>query len=110
MVRSFAAEARQMNGSSLLSVKPITRALVVALITCGLVCAGLLWPAPLRTVVDQLKLPADLAKYKEWRALLQSPEPVTLELWTLCVSPSPAYRTQAREKYGPHTEHYIQVF
>jgi hypothetical protein len=60
--------------------------------------------------VDQLKLPAELAKYKEWRNLLQSPAPVPLELWIRCVAPTPSEWTQAREKYGPHTEHYIQVY
>ena len=91
-------------------VKPTTRALVAALIACGLVGADLLWPAQLRSLVDQLKLPADLAKYKEWRTLLQSPAPVPLELWIRCISPTPSDWAQAREKYGPHTEHYIQVY
>ena len=59
---------------------------------------------------DQLNLPADLAKYKEWRTQLQSPAPVPLELWIRCVAPTPADWTHAREKYGPHTEHYIQVY
>jgi cytochrome P460 len=99
-----------MKGSSPLRIKPITRALVAALIACGLVGADLLWPAQLRSVVDQLKLPADLAKYKEWRTLLQSPAPVPLELWIRCVAPTPADWTQARKRYGPHSEHYIQVY
>jgi hypothetical protein len=99
-----------MKGSSLLRIKPITRALVAALIACGLVGADLLWPGQLRSVVDQLKLPADLAKYKEWRTLLQSPAPVPLELWISCTAPTPTDWTQAREKYGPHTEYYIQVY
>ena len=99
-----------MKCSSLLRIKPITRALVAAMIACGLVGADLLWPAQLRSVADQLKLPAELAKYKEWRTLLQSPAPVPLELWIQCVAPTPTDWTQAREKYGPHTEHYIQVY
>ena len=99
-----------MEASSLLKVNPVTRAVIVALITSVLVCAGLLCPAPLPTVVDQLKLPADLAKYKEWKALLQSPEPVPLELWTRCMASTPTEWAQAREKHGPHTEHYIQVY
>jgi hypothetical protein len=78
-----------MKNSSLLRIKPITRAMAVALIACGLVGADLLWPAQLLSVVDQLKLPADLAKYKEWRALLQSPAPVPLELWIRCIAPTP---------------------
>lgn len=99
-----------MRGSSLLRIKPITRALGAPLIACGLVGTSLLWPAQLRPAVDQLKLPADLAKYKEWRALLQSAEPVPLELWLRCMAPTPTDWTQARETYGPHTEHYIQVY
>jgi hypothetical protein len=98
-----------MRGSPLLRIKPITRAVVVALIACGPFGADLLWPGQLRSVVDQLKLPADLVKYKEWRTLLQSLAPVPLELWIRCIAPTPTDWTQAREKYGPHTEHYIQV-
>ena len=98
-----------MKGSSLLRINPIIRALIAALIVCVLVGAGLLWPAQLRTAVDQLGLPADLAKYKEW-GTLQSPAPVPLELWIRCMAPTPTDWTQVREKYGPHTEHYIQVY
>jgi len=93
-----------------LRIKSITSALVAALIACALLGAGLLRPGQVRPQVDQLKLPADLAKYKEWRTLLQSPAPVPLELWIRCIAPTPSDWTQAREKYGPHTEHYIQVY
>src|SRR5215472_3847018 len=99
-----------MKDSSLLRINPIIRALIAALIACGLVGVGLLWPGQLRSVQNQLNLPADLAKYKEWRTLLQSPKPVPLELWTLCIAPTPADRAQARAKYGPHSNHYIQVY
>jgi Cytochrome P460 len=99
-----------MKGSSLLRNRPITRVLVAASIACGLLGADLLWPGRLRSAIDELKLPADLAKYKEWRTLIQSPAPVPLELWIRCVAPTPTDWTQAREKYGPHTEHYIQVY
>ena len=99
-----------MKGSSLLRIKPVTRALVATIIACGLVGTDLLWPGQLRSAVDQLKLPTELAKYKEWRNLLQSPAPVPLELWIRCVTATPTEWTQAREKYGPHTEHYIQVY
>jgi hypothetical protein len=84
--------------------------LVTALIACGLIGASLVLSGQLRSVPDQLNLPADFAKYKEWKTLLQSPAPVTLELWIRCVAPTPTDWTQAREKYGPHTEHYIQVY
>jgi hypothetical protein len=99
-----------MKGSSLLRIQPITRALVAILIAFGVLGADLLWTVELRSEVDQLRLPADLAKYKEWRTLLQSPAPVPLELWIECIAPTPADWTQAREKYGPHTDHFIQVY
>jgi len=93
-----------------LRTQPITRVLIATLIACGLAGADLRLPAQSRPVPDQLNLPADLAKYKEWRTQLQSPAPVPLELWIRCVAPTPADWTHAREKYGPHTEHYIQVY
>ena len=70
-----------MKGFSLFRIRPVTRAVLAALVACGLVGADLLWPAQPRPVADHLRLPADLAKYKEWKTLLQSPEPVPLELW-----------------------------
>ena len=99
-----------MKDSSLSRSKPVTTALVAALIACGLFGADQLWPGQPRSVVDELKLPTDLANYKEWKTLLQFPTPVPLELWIRCMAPTPADWTQAREKYGPHTEHYIQVY
>lgn len=99
-----------MKDSSLSRMKPISRALLGALIVCGSVGADLLWPGQTRSVADQLNLPADIAKYKEWRTLLQSPAPVPLELWIRCIAPTPTDWNQAREKYGPHAEHYIQVY
>lgn len=110
MMDGFAGTGEPMKGSSLLRIKPITRALVAALIASVLLGADLLWPGQMRSGVDQLKLPADLANYKEWRSLLQSPAPVPLELWLKCMAPTPTDWSQAREKYGPHTEHYIQVY
>jgi hypothetical protein len=99
-----------MQGSSPLRIKPTAMTLVAALIACGLVGADLLRSAQLRSGPGQLNLPANLAKYKEWTSLLQSPAPVPLELWIRCMAPSPSDWTQAREKYGPHTERYIQVY
>jgi len=99
-----------MKDSSLLRTKSVTMALIAALIACGLVGADQLWARQLRSVVDQLKLPADLAKYKEWRTQLKSPTPVPLELWMRCVATTPTDWAQAREKHGPHTQHYIQVY
>ena len=99
-----------MKGSFLLRTNPITTALAAILIACGLFGASVLCSGQSRSVVEQLKLPVDLANYKEWRALLQSPEPVPLELWLRCMTSTPADWAQAREKHGPHTDHYIQVY
>jgi hypothetical protein len=99
-----------MKTSSLLIIKRITGGLVVALIAYGLVGADLLWPGQSRPAPDQLNLPADLAKYKGWRSLFQSPTPVPLELWIRCMAPTPRDWTRAQKEYGPHTEHYIQVY
>jgi len=83
---------------------------LVILIACGLVCAFLLWPEPSRSAPDQFNLPTNLAKYRNWTTLLQSPSPVPLELWLRCVAPTPSDWTEARKKYGPHNNHYIQVY
>jgi hypothetical protein len=99
-----------MKESSLLRIPSITRALVAALIAFGLFSAGRLWPWQSHSVVDQLKLPAELASYKEWKPLLQSPKPVPLELWLRCMAPTPTDWSKAQEKYGPHSDHYIQVY
>jgi hypothetical protein len=99
-----------MKDSSRSRIRRIITAVVLTLVTCGLAGANLLWCAPTRSVVDHLKLPADLAKFKEWTSLLQSPAPVPLELWIRCMASTPADWTQARKKHGPHTEHFIQVY
>jgi Cytochrome P460 len=98
-----------MNASTLSRKIPIT-GVFAFLVACALVGAYLLWPEPLRSAPDQLNLPATLAKYTEWTALLKSPSPVPLELWIRCVAPTPTDLEQAREKYGPHNDHYIQVY
>ena len=98
-----------MNASSP-SRKIPTTGVFAFLVACALVGAYLLWPEPLRSAPDQLNLPANLAKYTEWTALLKSPSPVPLELWIRCVAPTPTDWEQAREKYGPHSDHYIQVY
>jgi hypothetical protein len=77
---------------------------------CGLFGADLLWPGQQRAMPDQLNLPAGLAKYKEWKTLLPSPTPVPFDLWIRCIAPTPADWTQARKRYGLHSEHYIQVY
>jgi hypothetical protein len=99
-----------MRGSFLLRTNHITTALAAILIACGLFGPSGLWSGQSRSVAEQLKLPDDVANYKEWRALLQSPEPVPLELWLRCTTSTPADWAQAREKHGPHADHYIQVY
>ena len=99
-----------MDGSSKSRIDPITGALVAVLAACGLVGAHLLWPGQLRSVPRQFNLPAELAKYQGWRTLLPSPKPVPMELWIRCMAPTPTDWAQAREEYGPHSKHYIQVY
>ena len=99
-----------MKASSVLRAKPITGTLAAALLACGLIGAGRLGPGQSRFAAGNPMLPADLANYKEWKTLLQSPKPVPFELWIQCVAPTPSDWSKAKEKYGPHNEHYIQVY
>ena len=62
---------------------------------------------PGRTKLD---LPVEFSKYKGWAPLLGSPHAVPLDLWLRCMAPTQADWARARQKYGPHTEHYIQVY
>ena len=72
--------------------------------------AAVLWSWPLRPEPDEIALPTDLAKYREWTQLLKSPYQVPMELWIRCTAPTRGDWERAREKYGPHTEHYIRVY
>ena len=74
--------------------------LVATVTFCGLLGTDQLWSRQSRSVPNQLNLPADLAKYKEWAAMLKSPAPVPVELWIRCMAPTPADWAQAREKNG----------
>ena len=70
-----------------------------------------LWSGALRSEPDeQLRLPAELEKYREWTQLLKSPYQVPMELWLRCMAPTPVDWARARQKYGPHTERYIRVY
>jgi Cytochrome P460 len=73
-------------------------------------CAVVLWAAPLRSGSNELNLPPDLARYREWPQLMKSPYQVPLELWLLCRVPTPADWVAAQEKYCPHTKRYIRVY
>src|SRR5271168_1336773 len=100
-----------MKISSLLRVTPVSVTLVATLFACGLSGAERLWSfGQSRSLASDLKLPVDLAKYKEWKKMLQSPKPVPLQLWIQCIAPTPADWSKAKEKYGPHSNHYIQVY
>jgi hypothetical protein len=100
-----------MKISSLLRATSVSVTLVAALFACGLSGAERLWSlGQSRSLASDLKLPADLAKYKEWKTMLQSPKPVPLQLWIQCIAPTPADWSKAKEKYGPHSDHYIQVY
>jgi hypothetical protein len=99
-----------MEISPLLRAKPVGMTLVAALLVCGLFGAERLWSGQSRFLVPDLKLPTGLAHYKEWKTMLESPKPVPLALWTQCIAATPADWSKAKEKYGPHSEHYIQVY
>lgn len=58
----------------------------------------------------KLDLPVEFSKYKGWTSLLGSPHAVPLDLWLRCMAPTQADWARARQKYGPHTEHYVQVY
>jgi mono/diheme cytochrome c family protein len=90
--------------------KPIKACLTVVLAACGLLCAERLWPAQSISPTSDLKLPAVLAKYKDWKTLLRSPKPVPFQLWVQCIAATPADWDQAKKKYGPHSGYYIQVY
>jgi hypothetical protein len=75
-----------------------------------LVGAGRLLSGQSQSVADQFKLPAELAKYKGWKTEVQSPTPVPLDLWTRCTTTTPDDWAQARIRYGPHNQRYIQVY
>jgi hypothetical protein len=96
--------------STLLRTKPVGVSLVAALLACGLFGAEQLTSGQSRFLAPDLKLPADLANYKEWKTLLESPKPVPLALWIQCIAPTPVDWSKAKEKYGPHSDHYIQVY
>jgi hypothetical protein len=96
-----------------LRINSIRSVLFASLLATGLLGAGLLWSRQTRTSLPapaQLNLPADLAKYKEWRTQLGAPELVPFDLWIRCVASTPTDWAKARKKYGPHTEQFIQVY
>jgi hypothetical protein len=75
-----------------------------------LVGAARLWSGQSPSVAGQFKLPEELAKYKGWKTEVQSPTPVPLDLWSRCTMTTPDDWAQARMKYGPHNQRYIQVY
>jgi Cytochrome P460 len=99
-----------MEISSLLRAKPIGMTLVAALLVCGLFGAEQLWSRQSRFLAPDFKLPTGFANYKEWKTMLESPKPVPLALWIQCIAPTPADWSKAKEKYGPHSDYYIQVY
>jgi hypothetical protein len=87
------------------------RAIVlVTTFVCALLGAGRSWPRQTKSLADELKLPAELAHYKDWKKQLESPTPVPLALWTQCIATTPADWAEAQKKHGPHSQHYIQVY
>jgi hypothetical protein len=80
------------------------------LLICGSFGAGRLWSHQSGFKSGDLKLPSDLASYKQWKKMLESPKPVPLALWLQCIAPTPADWSKAKEQYGPHSDHLIQVY
>jgi Cytochrome P460 len=99
-----------MEISVLLRGKPVGMTLVAALLVSGLFGAEHLWSGQSRFLSPDFKLPTGLANSKEWKTMLESPKPVPLALWLQCIAPTPADWSKAKEKYGPHSAHYIQVY
>jgi hypothetical protein len=62
------------------------------------------------SVRTKLNLPVEFSKYKEWTPLHTSPYAVPLDLYLRCMAPTQADWARARQKYGPHSEHYVQVY
>lgn len=65
---------------------------------------------PLPSGRTKLNLPVEFSRYKDWTPLHTSPYAVPLDLYLRCMAPTQADWARARQKYGPHTEHYIQVY
>ena len=101
-----------MQSSVLRRIKPFCTGILyaVGLIASGtIICAVFSWSEPLPSG-PKLNLPVEYSHYKEWTQLHTSPIAVPLDLWLRCMAPTPAEWARARQKYGPHTEHYIQVY
>ena len=102
-----------MQTSNARRLKPLHVA--ISVVAC-LVAAGtsvftvFSWSQAVPSGRAKLNLPAEFSKYKEWTPLHTSPIAVPLYLWTLCIAPTQADWARARQKYGPHNEHYIQVY
>jgi Cytochrome P460 len=102
-----------MQSSATWRIKPFCTAILLA---AGLIASGTVilavfaWSQPRPSGPNKLNLPVEFLKYKEWTPLHTSPYAVPIELWIRCMAPTPAEWTRARHKYGPHTQHYIQVY
>jgi|HubBroStandDraft_5_1064220.scaffolds.fasta_scaffold15972_2 hypothetical protein len=79
-------------------------------VVCVLLGAGRIWPRQTKSLAAQFKLPADFANYKDWKKQVDAPTPVPFALWAQCTMPAPTDLEDARRKYGPHNDHYIQVY
>ncbi len=83
---------------------------IVVCVVCWLLGAGRLLPKQTKSLADRFNLPADLASYKDWKKQVEAPTPVPFALWLQCTMPAPTDWEEAKKKYGPHNQHYIQVY
>ena len=100
-----------MQTSGIWRIKPFRAAisLTACLIASGTITFAVFsWSQPPPS--ERLNLPVEFSKYKEWTPLHTSPYAVPFDLWIRCMAPTQADWARARQKYGPHTEHYIQVY
>lgn len=102
-----------MQISSTWRIKPFHVAIVfmACLIASGTIGFTVLsWSQSKPSVRTKLNLPVEFSKYKEWTPLHTSPYAVPLDLYLRCMAPTQADWARARQKYGPHSEHYVQVY
>ena len=62
------------------------------------------------SVPASLSLPAHLAGYRSWSALVKDPHPVPFSLWLRCMPTTAQDWETARKTSGPHTQRFVRVY
>lgn len=101
-----------MQTSNTRRLKPFHTAisLTACLVVSVTITTVLLSSQPLPSGRSKLSLPAEFSNYRKWTALHSSPYAVPLDLYLRCMAPTQADWARARQKYGPHTENFVQVY